>query len=997
MRENISFRQPDSVERLAAPPRYDAFISYSWAADGLLSPALQDGLQKLAKQWYRPPAIRIFRDKTSLAAAPGLWSEVERNLAQCRYFILMASEASAQSHWVGKEVEWWRAHRSSRVLMVVLTDGVAVWDAVAGDFDYARSTCLTPALKGFFTEEPLFVDLRWARNQNDLSLRHARFRAAILDLAAPLHGQPKDALDSEDIRQNRRQRLAMRSAGAVIVGLAISAALAAWQAVQNERRAVQEARIAEARGLAAQAQLSVREGRLSDGATLALRSHATKDTPEGRAALFQIVQASWDYRGVLRPLNPGAVVAMAFQQVPSPLPASEQPPAALMTFSVEHGVQRWDTVARRAIGPAWRPDIRMAGLPSTKALDPIVIEAAFSSDGYRLAIGTNDGRLQFWDTASQSLQWEGRAGLTDVKANVTKLAFDPSGAWLVSGDSNGYVTLWELARQRQRPLKLQQQEELAHEFAVTGLALSKGAKFLAVANGNPSASVGVWMLPAGKLASSVSPSSSTWVNRSVGLGESDGVTEPVKIQLLVGTSYGGVSTWIGDAAGKLRQAQSAQPHQGNVQVVGVRGQQFATGSADGLIALMGNGQSAPVTPASWTRAPVRSLAFSDDGSLLAAGTEDGHVLLLDATTARPLYLDALGLSNDASGASVANSSPLPGGRLLSTREGLTLRTWLPGPPRKQVASIALRPLKDDDDERRLLWSSDGRWLLADAGDRSFDLWRTDGPTPRDGTLPNGPLGAAHFSHDGRWLVYEADHRGHVWNLSAGRPIYSGPAPTRNSWMFDAASTRLVISTGSGAIRLLDLTRETETEITLPASANRPLALSSNGRWLVTVGDTSDAQLVDLKATLPGFAVPGFLVGSTSNEVVFSHDGRFLVLTRRGEVMLWDLAAERVVAHFVGHGSSISSAAFSPDDSLLATVDSDGSLIVWEVGTGRRLSEPLIGRGNYEDANQSVRFSPDGYWLYVEAGRIPMHPTTWIAEICSRLLTEQSPGCKAPGR
>jgi len=58
-----------------APPvaagQYDVFISYSHAADGRLAPALQSGLQRLAKPWYKPRALRVFRDDTRPRRQPG--------------------------------------------------------------------------------------------------------------------------------------------------------------------------------------------------------------------------------------------------------------------------------------------------------------------------------------------------------------------------------------------------------------------------------------------------------------------------------------------------------------------------------------------------------------------------------------------------------------------------------------------------------------------------------------------------------------------------------------------------------------------------------------------------------------------------------------------------------------------------------------------------------------------------------------------------------------
>ena len=82
---------------------YKAFISYSHAADGRLAPALQTALHRFAKPWYRLRAVRVFRDKTPLAATPALWPSIEKALAQSDYVILLASPEAAASEWVQRE------------------------------------------------------------------------------------------------------------------------------------------------------------------------------------------------------------------------------------------------------------------------------------------------------------------------------------------------------------------------------------------------------------------------------------------------------------------------------------------------------------------------------------------------------------------------------------------------------------------------------------------------------------------------------------------------------------------------------------------------------------------------------------------------------------------------------------------------------------------------------------------------------------------------------
>jgi hypothetical protein len=61
-------------------PSYDAFISYSHHQDRMIAEALQSELQRFACLWYRPRALRIFRDTTSLSASPGLRPSIEQAL-----------------------------------------------------------------------------------------------------------------------------------------------------------------------------------------------------------------------------------------------------------------------------------------------------------------------------------------------------------------------------------------------------------------------------------------------------------------------------------------------------------------------------------------------------------------------------------------------------------------------------------------------------------------------------------------------------------------------------------------------------------------------------------------------------------------------------------------------------------------------------------------------------------------------------------------------------
>ena len=114
---------------------YDAFVSYSHAADGQLAPALQRGLERLARPWYRTRALAVFRDETGLAVSPHLWASIVRALDDSEWFVVLCSPEAAGSEWVEREIDYWLAHKAPARILLVLTDGVLVWDRSCGDFD----------------------------------------------------------------------------------------------------------------------------------------------------------------------------------------------------------------------------------------------------------------------------------------------------------------------------------------------------------------------------------------------------------------------------------------------------------------------------------------------------------------------------------------------------------------------------------------------------------------------------------------------------------------------------------------------------------------------------------------------------------------------------------------------------------------------------------------------------------------------------------------------
>src|SRR6202034_4748022 len=169
---------------------------------------------------------------------------------------------------------------TSRVL-IVLTDGALNWDRTSGCFTPESTTALPASLLRSFPEEPLFLDLRWARSGTyPLRLREPRFHEAILQLAATLHNRPKDELDGADIRNQRHARFL---AACALIAILLASIFAFRQTRVSQEESLQNL----AASLAAHSAkvLSDSPDRGREAALLAIESNRINPSFEGNSSL----------------------------------------------------------------------------------------------------------------------------------------------------------------------------------------------------------------------------------------------------------------------------------------------------------------------------------------------------------------------------------------------------------------------------------------------------------------------------------------------------------------------------------------------------------------------------------------------------------------------------------------------------------------------------------------------------------------------------------------
>ena len=148
-------------------------------------------------------------------------------------------------------------------------------------------------------------------------------------------------------------------------------------------------------------------------------------------------------------------------------------------------------------------------------------------------------------------------------------------------------------------------------------------------------------------------------------------------------------------------------------------------------------------------------------------------------------------------------------------------------------------------------------------------------------------------------------------------------------------------------------------LTEHGSSITSLAYSPDGSTLVTGGKDDTVRFWDAATGIERTVLTGH--GSSITSLAYSPDGTILTVLAEGRVKLLDAATGQSQTTF---SFDVTSVSYSPDGIILATLNTDGTVRLWDAATGKH-KVTLIGHNNY--AIRSIAYSPDGKTLAAASG------------------------------
>ncbi|MBN2255097.1 MAG: caspase family protein [Deltaproteobacteria bacterium] len=347
---------------------------------------------------------------------------------------------------------------------------------------------------------------------------------------------------------------------------------------------------------------------------------------------------------------------------------------------------------------------------------------------------------------------------------------------------------------------------------------------------------------------------------------------------------------------------------------------------------------------------ITSLAFSPDGRYVYSGSMDKTIRQWDVATGKELRRIA---GFDEGGVYAIKVTP-DGRELLAGSWSGELRMW------DIESAETVQSFKGyADSVITVSVSPDGKRVLSGSSGKSFHLWDIEaGRELQALTLPSGTASFVSFGRDGKHAFSANDESIKMWDLESGKEVRTIATKQFGIAAQFALSpdNHYMMSGGfENTARLWDL--ETGKEVrTFSGHSSKVISVvfSADGRYALSGSYDEKAKLWNVATGKEIWTFEGH--SGMIFAVAFSPDGKYAVSGGLDKTFkLWEMETGKVVRTFKKHGAAIIRAKFSPEGKSILTAGTDGKLKLWDMKSGKELKT----FNGHEGMIYSIDFSRDG--------------------------------------